>query len=179
MKRLKKFERLLFSTLLMFNVSRIPKIMSVGAMLLVILVTLNIGFVRADTSLPANGVVWVRVRGNTTDFVLARLKAAAVDNGLTCHLDDVSEILCQFEGLLYNAIISSTYRMHEVRIDLHYERDDDPFEVDERLEKKIDVVIHEFAKALKGRPEVISIVWCMKPVTLTRPDAGCNGQSLW
>src|ERR1700729_2115911 len=96
-----------------------------GIILLVIVAIFRIDFANADSALPPNSKVFVRVRGNATYLVPKRLKTAAEMHGLNCSLlsgRDAPSLRCQFfDGLLYNAIVTTTDETgHMVRIDLYY-----------------------------------------------------------
>jgi len=158
---------------------RLPSL-KFGIMLLVIVTIFRVDFANADSALPPNSTVFVRIRGSAAYLLLKRLKAAAEMNGLNCSLlsgRDPLSLRCQFfDGLLYNAIITTTDETGSLlRIDLHYE--DDSSHVDETRQAKMLGVLRQFGKDVQRSRNVRAITQCAMPVQVT--GEGCVGRSLW
>lgn len=151
-----------------------------GRTFLFILAMFYVDFAFSDSALPPASTVFVRVRASATDFVVKRLRAVAVDNGLTCNLDDrrvPPALLCQFDGVLWNAIITSTDESEGlVRIDVFYW--DDSLNIDKKLEAKMQVLLRQFANSLKRNRRVEAIRRCNIPVKLNFTKDVCDGQSI-
>jgi hypothetical protein len=135
----------------------------------------------ADSSLPPSSTVFVRIRGNAADFVLKKLSAVATTNGLACNIQlgsDPPALLCQFDQLLYNAVITTTDDQEGlVRVDMFYW--DESLNIDKQREAQMSVVVRQFAKALKRTRHVEAIQQCDKPVRVNLTKGVCDGQSLW
>jgi hypothetical protein len=135
----------------------------------------------ADTPLPPSSTVFVRMHGKATDFVLKKLSAVATTNGLACNKQvnvDPPSLLCQFDQLLYNAIITSSVNGEGLmRIDMFYW--DESLSIDKQREAQMSVVVRQFAKELKRSRHVEAIQQCDIPLRFSPIKGVCDGKSLW
>jgi hypothetical protein len=82
-----------------------PAITGIAAYLLVVLIVRG---AQADEAKFPDAVVDVLMRGNSQTFVLAHLRIAANKEEMNCEIrEQTSQLLCQFNGALWNAIIAS------------------------------------------------------------------------
>ena len=113
-------------------------------------------------------------------FALKQLSVAASSNGLKCERErhaDSPQLLCQFDQLLYNAIITTTSEHSEMlRVDMYYF--DEKLGVDQENEARIKRVVRRFAKGLRGSHYVKAVQQCEEPLRADR-EGMCYGQSLW
>ena len=135
----------------------------------------------ADSALLPSSTVFVRLRGNATNFALKKLSAVATSNGLLCNKEtnaDPPKLLCQFNQLLYNAVITTTYEQAGLlRIDMYYF--DEALSTDKEREAQMSIVVRQFAKELRGSRHVKAIRRCDVPLKADVVNGMCGGQSLW
>ena len=137
---------------------------------------------RADAAIMPSSTVFVKVRGNAAEFVLKQFKMAAEKNGSLCDLNDPGKppsLLCRPKDL-YNTIViaetDETGRLVTVNLYLW----DDSLDVDEDLQAKMIIVLHEWANELKGNRNVKAIRQCKVPqFRLTLTKNVCESRSLW
>ena len=150
---------------------------------LILIVALCYGDVaHADTAIMPSSTVFVKVRGNAAEFVLKQFKMAAEKNGSLCDLNDPGKppsLLCRPKDL-YNTIViaetDETGRLVTVNLYLW----DDSLDVDEDLQAKMIIVLHEWANELKGNRNVKAIRQCKVPqFRLTLTKNVCESRSLW
>lgn len=137
--------------------------------------------VRADTAMLPDLAVWVRMRGDSSKYVMSRISAAATRQGMSCNFDKRPArpvLLCQFEGELSNAVITTGDVPDLVVIELFYSGSDSPG-VDASREAALNTVLHRFAVDVKRSGRVRAVIRCGKPMHMKNRWANCDGENLW
>jgi hypothetical protein len=120
-----------------------------------------------------NMMVWVSMRSKakrSASYVLKQLQSAATSNGMSCELqeNESSQLLCQFQGPLYNAISARDVGTKTLGIQFYY-LDDEGEQIDPARQATINSIIHRFASALKQSRHVIEIEQCSFPHRECKP----------
>jgi hypothetical protein len=137
---------------------------------------------RADSAISPSSTVFVRVRGNAAEFVLKKLKETAEKDGSMCDLNDPGKppsLLCRPKDS-YNAIVIAETDETGGLVTVNLYLWDDSLRLDEELQAKMIIVLHEWADKLKGNRNVKAIRQCKGPqfrLTLTKDV--CESRSLW
>jgi hypothetical protein len=137
--------------------------------------------VRADTAMPPDSVVWVRMHGDSSKYVMSRISAAAIQQGMSCNLSEGPSrpiLLCQFKDELFNAVITAGDEPDLVIIELFYSGSDSSG-VDTSWEKTINAALHCFAGDVKRSGRVRAVIRCSRPLHIENLTANCDGESLW
>lgn len=150
---------------------------------LIVIVAIWYGDVaRADTAVIPSSTVFVKVRGNAAEFVLKQFKVAAENNESTCDLNDPGKppsLLCRRKGSYEAMVIAETDETGGlVTVNLYLWGDS--LRLDEELQAKMMIVLHEWANDLKGNRNVKAIRQCKVPqfrLTLTKDV--CESEGLW
>jgi hypothetical protein len=117
-----------------------------------------------EVARPPNLEVWVGMRSKSkrsARYVLKQLQSAATSNGMSCDLqeNESSQLLCQFQGPLYNAIGARDDGTKHLGIEF-YHLDDEGEQIDPAREATINSIIHQFASELKRSGQVREIERC-------------------
>jgi hypothetical protein len=152
-----------------------------GYALIVIVAILYGDIAHADSALSPTSTVFVRVRGNAAEFVLRKFKVTAENNELTCDLNDPGKppsLLCRLKDSSNAIVISETDETGGlVTVNLYLW--DDSLRLDEELQAKMIIVLHQWANELKGNRNVKAIRQCKVPqFRLTPTKNVCESRSL-
>lgn len=137
---------------------------------------------RADTAVLPSSTVFVKVRGNAAEFVLRQFRITAESNGSMCDLNDPGtppSLVCRPKDSYKDIVIAETDETGGlVTVNLYLW--DDSLVVDEDLQAKVRIVLHEWANKLKGNRNVKTIRQCKIPqFRLTLTKNVCESRSLW
>ena len=135
---------------------------------------------RADTAIMPSSTVFVKVRRNAAEFVLRLFKITAENNGSLCDLNDPGKppsLLCRLkDNTIVIAETDETGGLVTVNLYLW----NDSLRLDEELQAKMIIVLHEWATDLKGNRRVEAIRQCKVPhFLLTLTKNVCESESLW
>ena len=135
---------------------------------------------RADTAIMPSSTVFVKVRRNAAEFVLRRFKITAENNGSLCDLNDPGKppsLLCRLKD---NAIVIAETDETGGLVTVNLYLWDGSLRLDEELQAKMIIVLHEWATDLKGNRRVEAIRQCKVPhFLLTLTKNVCESESLW
>ena len=140
------------------------------------------GAVRADSAIMPSSTVFVKVRRNAAAFVLNQFKVAAENSELTCDLNDPGKppaLLCRPKDSSNAIVIAETDETGGL-LTVNLYLWDDSLRLDEKLQAKMIIVLHEWANELKGNRNVKAIRQCKVPqFRLTLTKNVCESRSLW
>ena len=150
---------------------------------LILIVALCYGDVaRADTAIMPSSTVFAKVRGNAAEFALRRFKITAEKNGSLCDLNDPGKppsLLCRPKDSYNTIVIAETDETGRL-VTFNLYLWDDSLRLDEELQAKMTIVLHEWANELKGNRNVKAIRQCKVPqFRLTLTKNVCESRSLW
>jgi hypothetical protein len=110
--------------------------------------------------------LWIRMRGPYTKYVIASLKKAVTQNGLTCQEISPGGIYlrCQFVGANYTALEAWYEGDGQLRISMAHFHNEEK-NVDVARESAIDTAVHTFSREIKQSGKIRRVDRCVYPHT--------------